>query len=78
MLIHYDFIVFHYLFICNLQAVPDESLKDIALKILQNNVPAVPVIDSSFEDGSVPQLLHVASLTDILKCKLLDLLAMYK
>ncbi|XP_058743356.1 sucrose nonfermenting 4-like protein isoform X1 [Vicia villosa] len=49
-------------------AVPDESLKDIALKFLQNKVPAVPVIDSSSEGGSVPQLLHIASLTDILKC----------
>ncbi|KAL5068737.1 hypothetical protein RYX36_019624 [Vicia faba] len=49
-------------------AGPDESLKDIALKILQNKVPAVPVIDSSSEDGSVPQLLHLASLTDVLNC----------
>ncbi|KAI5398530.1 sucrose nonfermenting 4-like protein isoform X1 [Lathyrus oleraceus] len=49
-------------------AVADESLKDIALKLLQNKVLVVPVLDSSSKDGSVPQLLHIASLTDILKC----------
>lgn len=53
-----------------LQAGPDENLKDVALKILQTGVATVPIIHSSSEDGSYPQLLHLASLSDILKCKL--------
>ncbi|KAM7485111.1 hypothetical protein LguiA_001120 [Lonicera macranthoides] len=50
------------------QAGPDENLKDVALKILQTGVATVPIIHSSSEDGSYPQLLHLASLSDILKC----------
>ncbi|CAL5413161.1 unnamed protein product [Camellia sinensis] len=49
-------------------AGPDENLKDVALKILQNNVATVPVIHSSSGDTSIPQLLHLASLSGILKC----------
>ncbi|CAL5346997.1 unnamed protein product [Camellia sinensis] len=48
-------------------AGPDENLKDVALKILQNNVATVPVIHSSSGDTSIPQLLHLASLSGILK-----------
>lgn len=66
------------MFIFNLQAGPHECLKDVALKILQNKVAVVPVIHSTSQDGSFPQLLHLASLSDILKCKLLDLLVMEK
>lgn len=33
---------------------------------------AVPVIYSSLQDGSYPQLLHLASLSGILKCKVLS------
>ncbi|KAF5941727.1 hypothetical protein HYC85_019369 [Camellia sinensis] len=51
------------------EAGPDENLKDVALKILQNNVATVPVIHSSSGDASIPQLLHLASLSGILKCK---------
>uniref|UniRef100_M4DPZ5 CBS domain-containing protein n=1 Tax=Brassica campestris TaxID=3711 RepID=M4DPZ5_BRACM len=47
---------------------PYDNLKDVALKILQNKVAAVPVIYSSLQDGSYPQLLHLASLSGILKC----------
>ncbi|KAF8401521.1 hypothetical protein HHK36_012461 [Tetracentron sinense] len=47
---------------------PHDSLKDIALKILQNKVATVPIIHSSSQDGSFPQLLHLASLSGILKC----------
>ncbi|KAF7145084.1 hypothetical protein RHSIM_Rhsim04G0219500 [Rhododendron simsii] len=46
---------------------PDENLKDIALKILDNNVATVPVIHSSSGDALFPQLLHLASLSGILK-----------
>ncbi|XP_027189276.2 sucrose nonfermenting 4-like protein isoform X1 [Cicer arietinum] len=46
-------------------ADPYESLKDIALKLLQNKVPAVPIAHP--EDGSDPQLLHLTSLSEILK-----------
>ncbi|KAK7392001.1 hypothetical protein VNO78_20427 [Psophocarpus tetragonolobus] len=49
-------------------AGPLESLKDVALKFLQNKVATVPIIYSSPEDGSFPQLLHLASLSEVLKC----------
>ncbi|KAF3330770.1 Sucrose nonfermenting 4-like protein [Carex littledalei] len=50
------------------QASPYDSLKDVAVKILQNEVSMVPVVHSSSDDGSFPQLLHLASLSGILKC----------
>ncbi|ESW16718.1 hypothetical protein PHAVU_007G179400 [Phaseolus vulgaris] len=49
-------------------AGPLECLKDVALKILQNKVATVPIIHSPSEDDSFPQLLHLASLSEILKC----------
>ncbi|CAN6296981.1 unnamed protein product [Urochloa humidicola] len=49
-------------------ATPYESLRDIALKILQNGISTVPLIYSPSSDGSFPQLLHLASLSGILKC----------
>ncbi|XP_038991661.1 sucrose nonfermenting 4-like protein isoform X2 [Hibiscus syriacus] len=49
-------------------AGPSDNLKDVALKFLQNGVATIPVIHSSSEDGSFPQLLHLASLSGILKC----------
>ena len=54
------------------QAGPDENLKDVVLKILQNNVATVPVIHSSSGDALCPQLLHLASLSGILKCKVFN------
>ncbi|KAB2062796.1 hypothetical protein ES319_A10G175300v1 [Gossypium barbadense] len=45
-----------------------DNLKDVTLKILQSGVAIVPVIHSPSEDGSFPQLLHLASLSGILKC----------
>ncbi|XP_020227815.1 sucrose nonfermenting 4-like protein [Cajanus cajan] len=51
-----------------IDAGPYDNLKDIALKILHNGVSTVPIIHSSSEDGSFPQLLHLASLSGILKC----------
>ncbi|KAF8394534.1 hypothetical protein HHK36_020745 [Tetracentron sinense] len=50
------------------QAGPYDSLKDVAVKILQNEVATVPIIHSASQDGSFPQLLHLASLSGILKC----------
>ncbi|KAK6146165.1 hypothetical protein DH2020_020034 [Rehmannia glutinosa] len=50
------------------QAGPDDSLKEVALKILQNGVATVPIIHSSSADASNPHLLHLASLSGILKC----------
>ncbi|XP_052192566.1 sucrose nonfermenting 4-like protein isoform X3 [Diospyros lotus] len=47
---------------------PHDSLKDVTLKILQNKVATVPIIHSFSQDGSFPQLLHLASLSGILKC----------
>jgi hypothetical protein len=55
---------------CNAQAGPYDCLKDVALKILQNKVATVPIIHSS-QDSSFPLLLHLASLSGILKCKFL-------
>ena len=55
-----------------LQAGPYDNLKDISLKVLQNGVSSVPIVHSSSEDGSFPQLLHLASLSGVLKCKLLN------
>ncbi|CAL1397232.1 unnamed protein product [Linum trigynum] len=49
-------------------AGPYDNLKEVALKILQNDVCTVPIIHSSSDDGSFPQLLHLASLSGILKC----------
>lgn len=50
------------------RAGPHDSLRDVALKVLQNKVSTVPIIHSSVQDGSYPQLLHLASLCDILTC----------
>ncbi|GAU38547.1 hypothetical protein TSUD_320190 [Trifolium subterraneum] len=50
-----------------IHAGPYDNLKDIAMKILQKEVSTVPIIHSSSEDGSFPQLLHLASLSGILK-----------
>eukprot|EP01018_Ginkgo_biloba_P033493 Gb_06739 [translate_table: standard] len=47
---------------------PDDSLKDVAQKILQHEVATVPVLCSSAQDGSSPELLYLASLSGILKC----------
>ncbi|URD87902.1 CBS domain containing membrane protein [Musa troglodytarum] len=51
-----------------IHAGPYDSLKDVALKILQNKVSTVPIIHSAVQDGSFPQLLHLASLSGILRC----------
>lgn len=59
-----------YLYI-SIQVGPDENLKDVTLKILQNRVATVPVTHSFSDDGSYPQLLYLASLSEILKRKLL-------
>lgn len=66
-------LVLHVEFILNLQAGPHDCMKDVALKILQHNLASVPIIHSASQEGSFPQLLHLASLSEILKCKLLDL-----
>nr|XP_025662489.1 sucrose nonfermenting 4-like protein isoform X2 [Arachis hypogaea] len=49
-------------------AGPHECLKVVALKVLQNKVSTVPIIHSSADDGSFHQLLHLASLSGVLKC----------
>ncbi|KAF2289202.1 hypothetical protein GH714_029379 [Hevea brasiliensis] len=51
-----------------IHAGPYDNLKVVALRILQNEVATIPIIHSSSEDGSFPQLLHLASLSGILKC----------
>ncbi|KAL1808401.1 hypothetical protein DCAR_0727860 [Daucus carota subsp. sativus] len=51
-----------------IQAGPDENLKDVASKILHTGVATVPIIHSSSEEGLYPQLLYLASLSEILKC----------
>ncbi|WOL16459.1 hypothetical protein Cni_G25246 [Canna indica] len=51
-----------------IHAGPYDSLKDVAIKILQNNMSTVPIIHSSDQEGSYPQLLHLASLSEVLRC----------
>ena len=50
----------------NPQAGPDESLKDVAFRIMQNKISTVPVLHAA-EGGSCPNLLHIACLAGILK-----------
>ncbi|KAL6581922.1 AMP-activated serine/threonine-protein kinase regulatory subunit [Orobanche minor] len=50
------------------QAGPDDSLKEVALKILQNGVATVPILHYMSVDATNPHLLHLASLSGILKC----------
>lgn len=52
-----------------MQAGPYDSLKEVALKILQNKVATVPIIHSTGLAGSCQEILYLASLSDILKCK---------
>ncbi|XP_009801936.1 sucrose nonfermenting 4-like protein isoform X2 [Nicotiana tabacum] len=49
------------------EAGPDDNLKNVALEILQNGVATIPIIHSPAQDGSYPQLLYLASLSEILK-----------
>ncbi|CAL0301591.1 unnamed protein product [Lupinus luteus] len=51
-----------------IHAGPYDNLNAIAMKILQKGVSIVPIVHSSSEDGSFPQLLHLTSLSGILKC----------
>ncbi|XP_047311609.1 sucrose nonfermenting 4-like protein isoform X2 [Impatiens glandulifera] len=51
-----------------IHAGPDENLKDVALKIMRSRVSTVPIIHSSSGDGTAHQLLHLSSLSGILKC----------
>nr|CAD1836687.1 unnamed protein product [Ananas comosus var. bracteatus] len=48
-----------------------ESLKDVALKIVQNEISSVPIFKSSLDDASSMPLLNLASLPGILRfiCK---------
>ncbi|PIA41328.1 hypothetical protein AQUCO_02200024v1 [Aquilegia coerulea] len=49
-----------------IQAGPNESLKDIALRILQSKISMVPIIHQA-QDSMSPQLLHLACLSGILR-----------
>ncbi|XP_020597609.1 sucrose nonfermenting 4-like protein isoform X2 [Phalaenopsis equestris] len=49
-------------------AGPYDTLKDVTIKIIENEVATVPIIHSMSPDGSFPQLLHLASLSGILRC----------
>ncbi|THU56521.1 hypothetical protein C4D60_Mb11t18100 [Musa balbisiana] len=51
-----------------IHAGPYDSLKDVALNIVQNQVATVPIIHSPSQEESFPHLLHLASLSGILKC----------
>ncbi|XP_042026618.1 sucrose nonfermenting 4-like protein [Salvia splendens] len=50
------------------QAGPDDSLNEVALKILQSGVATVPIIHSPSADSPNKNLLHLASLSGVLKC----------
>lgn len=49
---------------------PDDSLKEVAQKLLRYQVGAVPVLHFSSNEHTSPQLLHLATLSGILKCLL--------
>ncbi|GBG76312.1 hypothetical protein CBR_g22060 [Chara braunii] len=49
-------------------AGPDDSLRTVADKLLQHGVATLPVLSISAEDGNIPRLLHLASLSGVLKC----------
>ncbi|KAG4176764.1 hypothetical protein ERO13_A11G265800v2 [Gossypium hirsutum] len=53
---------------CLVPAGPYDSLKDVVLKILRSKVAMVPIIHSASQDGSFPQLLNLATLSEVLKC----------
>lgn len=52
-----------------IQAGPDDSLKEVTLKILQSGVATVPILHSLSADASNPRLLLLASLSGILRCE---------
>ncbi|GJY10055.1 sucrose nonfermenting 4-like protein, partial [Tanacetum coccineum] len=55
-------------------AGPDENLKDITLKILQNRVATLPITHSTSDDGSYPQYFrHSASSLPILQLPICSL-----
>ncbi|CAM6101562.1 unnamed protein product [Calypogeia fissa] len=47
---------------------PDDSLRQVTDRLLQNDVAMVPVLHFPPESDSVPALLHLASLSGVLKC----------
>ncbi|EFJ07854.1 hypothetical protein SELMODRAFT_229585 [Selaginella moellendorffii] len=49
---------------------PDDSLRQLTDKLLMNEVATLPVLTHVAQDGFVPQVLHLATLSDILKCML--------
>ncbi|CAM8989809.1 hypothetical protein QQ045_007839 [Rhodiola kirilowii] len=51
-----------------IHAGPFDSLKDVAERILKYEVATVPILHSTNQDNTFPQLLHLASLSGILKC----------
>ncbi|XP_042428691.1 sucrose nonfermenting 4-like protein isoform X1 [Zingiber officinale] len=51
-----------------IHAGPYDSLKEVALKILQNRITTIPIVRSLLQEDSFPHLLHLASLSGILRC----------
>ncbi|KAG6487774.1 hypothetical protein ZIOFF_056378 [Zingiber officinale] len=51
-----------------IHAGPYDSLKELALKILQNHITTIPIVRSLLQEDSFPHLLHLASLSGILRC----------
>eukprot|EP00897_Mesotaenium_endlicherianum_P000804 jgi/Mesen1/10724/ME000090S10182 len=47
---------------------PDDSMRRVAELVLQHSVATLPVLHQGPPEGSPPQLLHLASLSGILKC----------
>lgn len=52
-----------------LQVGPDDSLRQVTDRLLQNDVAMVPVLNFPPQNDSVPQLLHLACLSGVLKCE---------
>ncbi|KAH7276643.1 hypothetical protein KP509_39G016000 [Ceratopteris richardii] len=47
---------------------PDDSLKEVVRKLLRYQVTTVPVLYFQAQEQTLPQLLHLATLSGILKC----------
>lgn len=47
---------------------PDDTLKEVARKLLQHQVTTVPVLHFPTHDQTFPQLLHLATLSGVSKC----------
>ena len=51
------------------QVGPDDTLKSVIKALLHYRVATLPVLYMPADNWALPQLLHLASLSGVLKCK---------